>query len=324
MMNPSSADRLLGLLAGGPVSRAAGPEAWNGSDEPLARAVTSLTERGYSIQGTDGVYRLAGEGELLLAERIEPLLRGHRFGLPMHTHGRLGSTNEKAAQLAASGTPEGTLVTAEEQTHGRGRQGRAWYSPAGAGLWVSLVLRPSFQPRRATAIPLLGALAIAAGIRQTTNLLPEIRWPNDVYVGHLKLAGVLGESAVEGDRVRFAVLGMGVNVNLSPSSLPSELSGKAGSLFILTGRTWDRSQLLVAILSGLEARYAAYAEGGFEAIRDEFLGSTRLVGRPVDIRLPHSTISGTVLDVVQDGELVVATDAGHSHIRVGEASLRMR
>lgn len=324
MTHELEADRLLSRLAAGPLTDSATSVEAEFSGPALARAAAVLETRGYTIACSGDTYRLAGAHDLLLAEGIEPVLRGRRFGAPLFTYGRLGSTNEIAAHLASAGAPEGTLVTAEEQTRGRGRQGKSWHSPPGVGLWMSLVLRPAFEPNRAAGIPLLGALAIAEGIRKVTGLEPEIKWPNDVHLLGLKLAGVLGESAVEGTKVRFAVLGMGVNVNLPASGLPPELRGTAGSLAMATGKNWDRLEILAAIFAGLEARYDDYARSGFEAIRDEFLLATHLVGRCVDIVFPHGTVSGTVLDVAQEGELVLATDGGTSRIRVGEASLRMR
>jgi BirA family biotin operon repressor/biotin-[acetyl-CoA-carboxylase] ligase len=324
MTDELRADRLLALLARGPVQ--AGPTSAEEefSGPRLMRAAAVLETRGYTIERTGDAYRLAGAQDLLLAERIEPVLRGCRLGTPLFTYGRLGSTNELAAHLASADAPEGTLVTAEEQTRGRGRQGKTWHSPPGVGLWMSLVLRPAFEPRRAAGVPLLGALAVAEGIRRVTGTSPEIKWPNDVFLGGRKLAGVLGESAVEGNRVRFAVLGMGVNVNLPATNLPIDLRGTAGSLLSMTGRTWDRVELLAAILSGLEARYDAYADGGFEAIKEEFLLASNLVGRCVEILYPNASVSGTVLDVAADGELVLATLRGTSRIRVGEGSLVMR
>ena len=259
-----------------------------------------------------------------LADQLEAVLRGRRFGQPLHCYGRLGSTNEAAARLAHADSPEGTLVMAEEQVSGRGRQGRSWHSPPGVGIWMSLILRPHIDPEKCTAIPLLGALAIASGIEQVTGARPHLKWPNDVYMEGRKVAGVLGESVVEGTRVRFAVLGMGINVNLPASALPPELAATAGSLAMATGQTWDRVAVVAAILAGLEARYDAYVARGFSAIRTEFLSSTHLVGRPVEVIYPHGSVSGTVLDMAANGELVLATGGGTSQVRVGEASLKVK
>lgn len=259
-----------------------------------------------------------------LADQLESVLRGRRFGLPLHCYGQLGSTNESATRLAQAGAPEGTLVTAEEQTRGRGRQGRSWHSPPGMGIWMSLVLRPQVEADLCTGIPLLGALAIASGIERVTGTRPELKWPNDVYMKGRKVAGVLGESAVEGTRVRFAVLGMGINVNLPASGLPPELRDTAGSLAIATGRTWDRVAVLAAILAGLEERYDAYVASGFAAIREEFLSASHLVGRLVEVIFPQGSVSGTVLDVAGNGELVLATGGGTAKVRVGEASLKVK
>ena len=317
-------DRLLSRLAAGPLheSHTSDQEEFKGAR--LKQALAALEARGYAVLHQRGIYRLAHSGDLLLPDQMAVALRGRRFGKPLFSYGRIGSTNEAASRLASAEAPEGTLVVAEEQTRGRGRQGRSWHSPPGAGIYMSLVLRPDFHPDRCAGIPLLGALSIADGIFRVTGSRPEIKWPNDVNMGGVKVAGVLGESAVEGTAVRFAVLGMGINVNLTASSLPEELRQTAGSLAQATGRTWDRLEVLTAVLAGLEARYDAYVQSGFGSIRDEFLMATRLVGRCVDVIFPNATVSGTVLDVAPDGELVLATDSGVSRVRIGEASLRMR
>jgi len=324
MSDERLADQLLLRLSSGPVREAQATDPPEISGLRLKRALASLTARGYLLEHKEGVVRLVGSHDLLLAEHLEPVLRGRRFGLPLFSYGRLGSTNEAAARLAQAEAPEGALVTAEEQLRGRGRQGRTWHSPPGVGIWMSLVLRPRIDPDKCTGIPLLGALAIAHGIERVTGARPELKWPNDVYLDGRKVAGVLGESAVEGTRVRFAVLGMGINVNLPATSLPPELSATAGSLAMATGRTWDRVAVLAAILLGLEERYDAYVTSGFSAIREEFLSSSHLVGRPVEVIFPHGSVSGTVLDMAGNGELVLATDGGTSQVRVGEASLRVK
>ena len=323
-MSQALADRLLARLAKGDVAEADESFRKSFPAAELPGTLSALQSRGYTVTREGGLYRLSGTRDLLLSERLEAVLRHRRFGTPRFTYGRLGSTNEVAARLASADAPEGTLVTAEEQTRGRGRQGKSWHSPAGAGIWMSLVLRPKFGADRAVSIPLLGALAIAEGIRAVSGTSPELKWPNDVYLGGLKLAGVLGESVVDGANVRFAVLGMGINVNLPASSLPPELQETAGSLAMITGKQWDRVDILAAILAGLEARYDAFAENGFDAIRMEFLQATRLVGRSVDVLFPHTTLSGTVLDLSPDGDLLLATEAGSSRVRVGEASLKLR
>jgi BirA family biotin operon repressor/biotin-[acetyl-CoA-carboxylase] ligase len=260
----------------------------------------------------------------LLALEIEHAVAGLRLGTPLHTYGSLGSTNEVASRLAEAGAAEGTLVTAEEQTRGRGRQGKAWHSPPGVGVWMSLVLRPGCNAQQAAGIPLAGALAVASALKAATGVEVGLKWPNDVYMGGRKVAGVLGESVVEGSSVRYAVLGMGINVNLREDQVPSDLRSMAGSLTMATGMAWNRVDILASVLSALEIRYYDYIEHGFGALSTEFRTLSNLVGQPVELELPDRIVSGTVLDLAPDGSLLLTTESGPAQVRVGEASLRVK
>jgi BirA family biotin operon repressor/biotin-[acetyl-CoA-carboxylase] ligase len=261
--------------------------------------------------------------DLELAEELETAIASLRFGRPLHTYGSLGSTNEVAMLLAESGASEGTLVTAEEQTRGKGRQGRVWHSPRGAGIWMSLVLRPEMKPDRAAGLPLLGALAVTAAIRTHTGVPAAIKWPNDVTVDGLKLAGVLGESVVEGGAVRYAFIGIGINVNLERDELPEDLQQTASSLLLATGRPWRRVELAACVLREFEDRYVAYAAGDSDRLLEDLREYSGLIGRTVRLDQNGQAVAGTVVDLGPDGTLHMTTAAGSRSFRVGEASLRI-
>jgi BirA family biotin operon repressor/biotin-[acetyl-CoA-carboxylase] ligase len=196
-------------------------------------------------------------GMALSPEQVEPRLRG-RFGRPYLWHHSCPSTQE-----LARGLPEGGVAACDQQTAGRGRHGRSWVSPPGAGLLFSLAL---VAPDRLAAFSLVAAEAVAV----VCHPHALVRWPNDVVIGGRKLAGVLGEL-----RNGTLVVGVGINVNLDHDQLPAQARVPPTSLLIETGRSSDRVELLVALLEELERRYDGFERDGFAGLqRDELRGRT--------------------------------------------------
>ena len=163
------------------------------------------------------------------------------------------STNKQAMEAAAQGAPEGAHFTADEQTAGRGRGDNKWHSPAGQGLYVSVVLRPKFDPNDALWLSLIAGLAVHAAIQQVTSIAPDLRWPNDIMLGEKKMGGILTELATEAGRIQHAVIGIGLNIN--QSEFPLELKSQATSIRVETGRDWPREEILNALLAALSDEY---------------------------------------------------------------------
>ncbi|MGQ0645187.1 MAG: biotin--[acetyl-CoA-carboxylase] ligase, partial [Elusimicrobiota bacterium] len=204
------------------------------------KRVEKLRAAGYGISGVPRLgYRLSAAPDTLNLKSPAGSL-----GRPFFRHDVLPSTQDEAKRLALSGAAEGTLVAAERQTRGRGRLGRPWVSPPG-GLWYSLVLRPSLSPGRVPALTLVAALDWARVIRRRTGLPAEVKWPNDVWIGGRKAAGVLAEMSSEADRVHWVVLGVGVNVN---NPAPRGVRAPAASLSDESGSVFSRGDLLAAWL----------------------------------------------------------------------------
>ncbi|HEX3644049.1 MAG TPA: biotin--[acetyl-CoA-carboxylase] ligase [Vicinamibacterales bacterium] len=184
----------------------------------------------------------------------------------------IGSTNDEAAKQSAAGgrSAEGLVVVADEQTAGRGRRGHAWFSPAGSGLYVSVVLAPATattDPGRATTLLTLAAgVALAEGIEQAAGLRIDLKWPNDLLVCRRKLGGILAESSGSGDRSDTVVVGYGINVR--PTAFPPELRDRATSLESELGRAIDRHHVLAETLAALSRRYEDLLAGRFDAILD--------------------------------------------------------
>jgi len=232
------------------------------------RLIQLLRELGVEIAGHSATgYRLEAVPDLLLPDILEPLLRGTLFAGRLHHFFRTGSTNTVAMQAAALGEPEGAVFLAEEQTAGRGRGGHSWESQASVGVYSSTILRPLLAPADALLLSLVAGLAVCSAIESVTTIRPDLRWPNDVMLGDRKFCGILTELNAEVTRVRYAVVGIGINVN--QSTFPPELEPRATSLRLETGRDWSRVEVAAALLKSLDREYRALLEGR-ESIHKRF------------------------------------------------------
>lgn len=228
----------------------------------------------------------------------------------LHVHESVGSTNDEAAALARAGAPHGTLVLAERQTAGRGRLGRRWESPPGVGLWMSWVLRPPLGLDRAFLVTALGAVAVAETVEQVCGRRAHLRWPNDVLVGGRKMAGLLAEAAGSARRLDWVVLGIGLNVNQKAADFPPEFASEATSLALVAGRPVDRAAVLGVFLEAFARHEGRLAADGGAALLAEWRERTPLAGRRVTVNLPDGTLIGTVVELADDGALVVRDDSG--------------
>jgi BirA family biotin operon repressor/biotin-[acetyl-CoA-carboxylase] ligase len=223
----------------------------------------------------------------------------------------IGSTNDVASERCSGGDHEGAVFIADAQTSGRGRRGRTWFSPPGAGLYVSTVLAPgrSRDPERATLLTTLAAgVALVEGVRAATGLAPSLKWPNDLYVGRRKLAGILAEGA--GDAV---VLGYGINV--LPAAYPPELADRVTALESELGRAVDRGAVFAETLCALARRYDDLLEGRFDAILDAW----RVLAPSAEgSRVTYSTKSGVTAGIDNRGALLVRVGDRIERIVAGE------
>ncbi len=248
---------------------------------------------------------------------------GHRCGAVgrrIHWLTTTGSTNDVAAHLAERGAEEGTTVVAEHQTAGRGRHGRTWFSPPGAGLYVSVVLRPVGPLARrnpAVLLTLASGVAVAEAVRAVTGLPAKIKWPNDVVINGRKLAGILAESAAHGGTLQHVVLGFGVN--LQAAVCPPELASRLTSIQAETSRPADRAGTLAEILAAIAERYADLRAGRFDAI----LGAWRRLAWALPAALvewdsPGGVVRGRAEDIDEHGALLVRVDGRIERIVSGE------
>lgn len=283
------------------VSRAA---VWNRIEE--------LRKAGYDIEASPHHgYILRATPDALHGDDLMARMPVNRIiGRDIVVFSETTSTNDIVEKLARDGVAEGSVVFAESQTRGRGRLGRTWCSPSGCGLWFSVLLRPNLRPTAATQLTVISAVAVARAIERETGLHPEIKWPNDILFGHRKAAGILLELNAELDRIRYAILGIGIDVNLDPDSFPPDVRNVATSLSAEAGRKLNRPSLATAVLRELDHLYARLHAGDFHEIGDEWMRRCTTLGRRVSIRIGDRSISGRAEALDEEGALLVRTEHG--------------
>ena len=248
---------------------------------------------------------------------LESALSRRIIGRRIHHYDLIGSTMDEARRLAAEGTPEGTVVIAEEQTAGRGRFNRPWVSPRGENLSFSVILTPT--AKQLPYMNMAATLAVARTVADTADLKPTIKWPNDVRVGGLKISGILIETAIEGEDSVCAIIGIGVNVNFDPS-LYAEIADISTSLYRETRQRRNRTPVLrTTLLEHFDDAYTAVRSGmSLTADWSEMLDT---LGRTISLRSQHATIEGVAESVDEQGNLLVRLSDGSLHTaRAGEVT----
>jgi len=291
------------------------------------KRIRSLRGLGFDISGgTAKGYTLRGIEDLVRPGLISRKLQTRFIGKNMVYKPVTGSTNRDAFELAAEGAPEGTCVIADVQTRGRGRMGRSWVAPAGSAVLTSVVLRPDLSPQTATLLTLAAGIAAAKSVRRVTDLDPWIKWPNDLKIGDKKLAGILTEMHAEMDRVHYVIVGIGINVNISPENFPEEIRKLATSLSIETGRTINRNQLIATLYYEMESAYRRLIERGPKAVIEQWEDIADIRGKRVKATMiDGKTVEGVALGLGPDGSLHIEDDIGRTrHITAGDVEVASR
>ena len=252
-----------------------------------------------------------------LQDRSRHELAGTRFAELRWVH-ETGSTNADLLAAAADGAPDGTVLLAEAQTAGRGRLGRDWSAPAGSSLLCSVLLRPALVPADAHLVSVAVALAARAALEEVAGLVPALKWPNDLVVegpdGTRKVAGVLAESRLAGDRLEAVVVGIGCNVNWPPE-LPDDLAAIATAVNHEVGREVDRVAVLVAMLRELDVLLGEldHARGRAD-VAERYAAACATVGQQVRVVLgegPDDELVGAAVGITPAGHLVVEVEDPH-------------
>jgi BirA family transcriptional regulator, biotin operon repressor / biotin---[acetyl-CoA-carboxylase] ligase len=235
------------------------------------------------------------------------------------------STNRRAREQCLRGAKEGTVILADSQSAGKGRLGRQWQSPAGANLYASIILRPSISPATAPQIPLVAGVAGANALARDTGLDARIKWPNDIFVHGKKVAGILSEMEAESNRIRFIILGVGVNVNWPKEEIPPDLRPVATSLRAEAGREFSRAEVAAEIFEDLEREYGLFLKEGFSPrLREEWSRLSWVNRKWVTLTMMEKKFEGQVLGLDTDGALLLRDREGKiQRFIAGDVSLRL-
>ena len=260
---------------------------------------------------TDGIYN-----ETTIADQIHTKWAGKTVHFARETD----STNLWIKRLAKEGASEGTLALAEFQSAGRGRLGRSWEVPEGTSVKMSIILRPKFEPQYAPTLTLVMGMAVAKAVKNL-GFDVSIKWPNDVVVSHKKICGILTEMGVRDGKIDYAVIGVGINVNIK--EFPEEMADKATSLYLESGKEFDRSQIPGLVMEAFEKYYEKFAATcDLSGLKEEYESILANYNQPVRV-LAKEPYEGVARGITDGGELLVEkTDGTIVAVSAGEVSVR--
>ena len=286
--------------------------------------IQNLKKMGYVIEAhTKKGYIFVSAPDKLLPEEIGQHLHTRFVGRHICYQDTVTSTNEVLKKLAYTGAEDGTLCVAEEQTGGKGRLSRGWFSPYGKGLWFSVLLKPSFLPQEAPKMTLLAAVAVVRAIRECCGVEAMIKWPNDVLLDGRKMVGILTEMSAEFGHINYLVVGIGINVCVPREMVPENLRDSAVSIADVAGHPIDRAALLGRVLDCMEEYYGTALREGFAPIFDKWREYSTTVGRMVKVISPDKTYIGTAVDIDPEGALLVRREDGSiERVLAGDVSIR--
>lgn len=324
-------EQVLAILEeqkGNQISGAALAKQLGVSRNSVWKAIKSLQEEGYAISAvTNKGYCLQPENDILSVQSISKYLNPDLSQLQLEVHKIVDSTNNKAKEYAAQGKPEGVVVIAEEQSAGKGRMGRSFYSPSGSGIYISLLLRPQCKAQEALFITTAIAVAAAQAIDEVSGYRAEIKWVNDVFCHGKKVCGILTEASVnvENEMLEYAVTGIGINIHPPKEDFPKEIQDVAGAVFpkdaelqgLAEGEA--RSRIAAGVLNHFWEYYEHLTERTF---MEEYRSRCFLLGKQVRT-VSEQPITGTAVEIDQEGHLILELEDGSRvTLNSGEVSVR--
>lgn len=289
------------------------------------KVINSLKEEGYEIVSTPRKgYRLAHVPDIVSESELVSRMKTKQFGRQVVFLRETDSTNTQAKRLADDGASEGTLVVADMQTAGKGRRGRSWQQRPGSMISMTLILKPTFAPDKASMLTLIAAHSVADAIETATGLPVGIKWPNDIVIHGKKTVGILTEMSlsVEQDSIHYVVVGIGINVNIR--EFPEEISGMATSLYLECGRRISRAGLIAEVMKRFERDYEVFLQTeDLSGILQEYNAHLAGMDRQVRVLDPGGEFTGVSRGINQSGELLVEKKNGRVvHVYAGEVSVR--
>ena len=290
------------------------------------KAVRKLQEEGYPVEAVTGRgYRLSGGPEKLTPGNILPRLEGLRPERLICLES-VDSTNNYAKRIALQGAPDRTVIVSDEQTGGRGRRGRSFYSPKGTGLYLSYLTYPEASAEKVSRFTACAAVAVTEAVRKACGLETEIKWPNDILCRGRKLCGILTELALEGEsgQLQYMICGIGINLLQKEEDFPEEIRQTAGSLAMMCGETPSRLELTAALIGELDRVYAGWHEND-PALLQRFRERCGTVGRDILVLSGSEGKEAFAEGIAEDFGLIVRyPDGTKETLRAGEVSVRKR
>lgn len=277
------------------------------SRSAIWKHIQELRQSGYEIAAVPHLgYRLVSVADKLFPQEVTSSLNTKFIGRRFHYYENLSSTMDIATKLAIEGEREGAVICAESQVKGRGRLGRAWISPKAKGIYISLILRPNILPSETPKLTILSAVSCAKAIKDIAGISPGIKWPNDLIMSDKKVGGILTELNAEMDRVKFVIIGIGLNVNNTKSSL----TAGATSLKQEKGENVSRIDLLRNMLRQIESDYTHFLKYGISSIIDEWRQLSLTLHSRIKVVCRKEAIEGEAQDIDLDGGLLIRKDSG--------------
>jgi BirA family transcriptional regulator, biotin operon repressor / biotin---[acetyl-CoA-carboxylase] ligase len=297
------------------------------SKNGVSKRIRVLRQYGYCIESSPKMgYRLADETDLPLPWELAKALNTLVIGKDKIIYRHIAESTQNLAISLAEKDPnsDGTVIIAEQQTSGRGRVNRNWLSPKG-GIWLSVILRPMVPTSKITVLPFAAALAVCDSIKKVTSLNPKLRWPNDIMIEGKKVAGILIDISMEGERINYTVVGIGINVNVDSSTISSNLERhiKVTSLSDELGHKTSILGLTKEILERLEYYHVQLKNDAPHVIIEQWKRSSDIFNRKVEVMHNNWTVEGVAVDVHNDGSLLVRTDLCNN-IKVVASDVRVR
>ncbi len=287
------------------------------------KVINQLKEEGYVIEAIQNKgYRIMEYPDVLTKSEIASRLRTKWAGRHLHCYEDISSTNMEAKKQAEEGEPHGTLVVADKQNAGRGRRGKAWESPAGSSVYMTILLRPEFSPDKASMLTLLMALAVGNAVTDVSGMEVKIKWPNDIVLNGKKICGILTEMSAELDYIHHVVIGVGINVN--QDNFPEEICATATSLYLESGEHHARAALIERGVYYFERYYEQFIEKqNLEDVLKEYNELLINKGQGVRVLDPKNEFEGIALGINESGELLVKKEDGEvAVVYAGEVSVR--
>jgi BirA family transcriptional regulator, biotin operon repressor / biotin---[acetyl-CoA-carboxylase] ligase len=279
------------------------------------KQIKLLKDKGYEIKSIKNKgYQMKSRPDIPYPEEVLNKLNTRIIGKSILYFEKIDSTNIYAKKLAKEGVFEGCVVVADKQEKGRGRKNRTWISPEG-GLWFSIIVYPGVPPQNAMIITMAASVSVVEAVIKKTGLKPAIKWPNDVLINGKKLCGILTEMDAEMDRINYAVIGIGINVN---NSISKDLNDLATSLKNQTKKNCSRVELLADILNSFDKNYMYIKSGDSKAVRDSWFMHADIIGKKVEVTLEKDKIVGFVNDIDENGCLILKNDIGIQKIIAGD------